>query len=212
MADKYRTSTEFYNNFIKLTDSEKENFSRVCNKILDKNFIIRIRESDREDFFFVLSHLTLFQSYFSLMDFTITHYEADQIIALETDKDRNRTRLKRIDTIMLLIMRILYQEKAKEATQLNRIMVSIGEIHDQIEKTGSIKGKISKTDLLTTLRNLKRFSIIDFLSTNLLKDDTKIELYPSLLRVVNIDDLNALEAQLSAYETGGDDDEDVDED
>jgi hypothetical protein len=113
---------------------------------------------------------------------------------------------------MLLILRLLYQKKAKEATQLNQILVSVGEIHDEIEKTGLIKGKITKTELQTTMRLLKSYSLIDFQSSNLFNDDTRVEIYPSLLRVVNIDDMNKLETQLNAYSTGGDDDEDDDED
>jgi hypothetical protein len=146
------------------------------------------------------------------MDYAITHYEADQIIALSTEADRNRVRLKRTDTIMLLILRLLYQKKAKEATQLNQILVSVGEIHDEIEKTGLIKGKITKTELQTTMRILKSYSLIDFQASTLFNDDTRVEIYPSLLRVVNIDDMNKLETQLNAYSTGGDDDEDDDED
>jgi len=212
VPNKQTIGLNFFNQLQKLTETEKEKFSRICNKILDKNFLIRQKDSDKEDYFFVLGHLTLFQSYFMLMDYAITHYEADQIIALSTEADRNRVRLKRTDTIMLLILRLLYQKKAKEATQLNQILVSVGEIHDEIEKTGLIKGKISKTELQTTMRILKSYSIIDFQSSNLFNDDTRVEIYPSLLRVVNIDDMNKLETQLNAYSTGGDDDEDDDED
>lgn len=212
MPNKQTIGLNFFNQLQKLTETEKEKFSRICNKILDKNFLIRQKDSDKQDYFFVLGHLTLFQRYFMLMDYAITHYEADQIIALSTEADRNRVRLKRIDTIILLILRLLYQKKAKEATQLNQILVSVGEIHDEIEKTGLIKGKISKTELQTTMRILKSYSIIDFQSSNLFNDDTRVEIYPSLLRVVNIDDMNKLETQLNAYSTGGDDNEDDDED
>jgi hypothetical protein len=212
VPNKQTIGLNFFNQLQKLTETEKEKFSRICSKILDKNFLIRQKDSDKEDYFFVLGHLTLFQSYFMLMDYAITHYEADQIIALSTEADRNRVRLKRTDTIMLLILRLLYQKKAKEATQLNQILVSVGEIHDEIEKTGLIKGKITKTELQTTMRLLKSYSLIDFQASNLFNDDTRVEIYPSLLRVVNIDDMNKLETQLNAYSTGGDDDEDDDED
>ena len=212
MANKQSVGLTFFNQFQKLTETEKEKFSRICNKILDKNFLIRQKESDKEDYFFVVGHLTLFQNYFMLMDYMVTHYEADQIVALSTEANRNRTRLRRNDTIMLLVLRLLYQKKSKEATQLNQILVSVKDIQEELDRTSLFKGKIPKTELQTTMRMLKSYSLIDFQSSNLINDDTRIEIYPSLLRVVNIDDMTKLETQLNAYSNGGDDDEDDDQD
>ena len=212
MANKQSVGLTFFNQFQKLTETEKEKFSRICNKILDKNFLIRQKESDKEDYFFVVGHLTLFQNYFMLMDYMVTHYEADQIVALSTEANRNRTRLRRNDTIMLLVLRLLYQKKSKEATQLNQILVSVKDIQEELDRTSLFKGKIPKTELQTTMRMMKSYSLVDFQSSNLINDDTRVEIYPSLLRVVNIDDMTKLEAQLSAYSNGGDDDEDDDQD
>lgn len=212
MANKQSIGLTFFNHFQKLTETEKEKFSRICNKILDKNFLIRQKESDKEDYFFVVGHMTLFQNYFLLMDYMVTHYESDQIVALSTEAGRNRTRLKRNDTIMLLILRLLYQKKSKEATQLNQILVSVKEIQEELDRTSLFKGRFPKTELQTTMRMLKSYSLIDFQSSNLINDDTRIEIYPSLLRVVNIDDMNKLEIQLRAYSNGGDDNEDDDQD
>lgn len=212
MANKQSVGLTFFNQFQKLTETEKEKFSRICNKILDKNFLIRQKESDKEDYFFVVGHLTLFQNYFMLMDYMVTHYEADQIVALSPEANRNRTRLRRNDTIMLLVLRLLYQKKSKEATLLNQILVSIKDIQEELDRTSLFKGKIPKTELQTTMRMLKSYSLIDFQSSNLINDDTRVEIYPSLLRVVNIDDMTKLETQLNAYSNGGDDDEDDDQD
>lgn len=212
MANKQSVGLTFFNQFQKLTETEKEKFSRICNKILDKNFLIRQKESDKEDYFFVVGHLTLLQNYFMLMDYMVTHYEADQIVALSTEANRNRTRLRRNDTIMLLVLRLLYQKKSKEATQLNQILVSVKDIQEELDRTSLFKGKIPKTELQTTMRMLKSYSLIDFQSSNLINDDTRVEIYPSLLRVVNIDDMTKLETQLNAYSNGGDDDEDDDQD
>lgn len=212
MANKQSIGLTFFNQFQKMTENEKEKFSRICNKILDKNFLIRQKLSDKEDYFFVVGHLTLFQNYFLLMDYTVTHYESDQIIGLNTEAGRNRVRLKRNDTIILLILRLLYQKKSKEATQLNQILVSIKEIQEELDRTSLFKGRFPKTELQTTMRMLKSYSIIDFQSSYIINDDTRIEIYPSLLRVVNIDDMNKLEIQLSAYNNGGDENEDIDQD
>jgi hypothetical protein len=212
MANKQSVGLTFFNQFQKLTETEKDRFSRISNKILDKNFLIRQKDADKEDYFFTIGHLTLFNNYFMLMDYTVTHYEADQIVALSTEANRNRSRLKRTDTIILLILRLLYQKKSKEATQLNQILVTVGEIQEELDRTSLFKVRIPKTELQVSMRMLKSYSLIDFQSANLINDDTRVEIYPSLLRVVNIDDITKLESQLNAYNNGGDEDEDDDQD
>lgn len=212
VSNKQQIAQDFISKFNILTETEKERFSRVCNKLLDKNFLIRQKQNDKDDYFFTLKYLSLFQSYFLLMDYSVTQYDSDQIISLGTEANRNRVRLKRIDTIMLLILRLLYQKKSKEVSQLNKVIISIGDIHDEIEKTSLFKGKIPKTELKTTLYRLKRYSLIDFYSSNLYSDKTKVEIYPSLLRVVNIEDMEKLERNINEYLTGGANDEDNDED
>lgn len=203
----------FTSEYRKLTETEKDKFSRICSKLLDKTFILKQKDTDKEDFFFVVGHLSLFHSYFQLINYSVTYHEADQLIMLSTDLDRNRVRLKKIDTIMLLILRQLYYEKSKEVTQLNQIIVTIGEIHESIERTNIFNSRISKTELASTFRMLKSFSIIYYLSNNLIFDDeTRIEIYPSILRIVNVNDINKLDKQLSAYTDGGDEDEEVDQD
>lgn len=203
----------FTSEYRKLTETEKDKFSRICSKLLDKTFILKQKDTDKEDFFFVVGHLSLFHSYFQLINYSVTYHEADQLIMLSTDLDRNRVRLKKIDTIMLLILRQLYYEKSKEVTQLNQIIVTIGEIHESIERTNIFNSRISKTELASTFRMLKSFSIINYLSNNLIFDDeTRIEIYPSILRIVNVNDINKLDKQLSAYTDGGDEDEEVDQD
>lgn len=212
MANKQSVGLTFFNQFQKLTETEKDRFSRISNKILDKNFLIRQKDADKEDYFFTIGHLTLFNNYFMLMDYTVTHYEADQIVALSTEANRNRSRLKRTDTIILLILRLLYQKKSKEATQLNQILVTVGEIQEELDRTSLFKVRIPKTELQVSMRMLKSYSLIDFQSANLINDDTRVEIYPTLLRVVNIDDITKLESQLNAYNNGGDEDEDDDQD
>ena len=212
MADKKSIGLEFYNQFLKLTDSEREKFSKYANKLLEKSFLIRQREADREGYYFVLLKLTLFQTYFQLIDFSVTNHEADQIIALATDADRNRLWLKRIDTIILLILRQLYQQKAREATLSSQILVSVLEINDAVDNTRLIKGKLPKTELQNTMRLLRNYSIVDYISADLFNDDTKILLYPSLLYIVNINDMNRLEEHLKKFKRGADNDENDDQD
>jgi hypothetical protein len=212
MSNKQNYALNFYNLYLKMSETDKEKFSRICSKLLDKTYLIQKKESDREDFFFCLGHLSLYQNYFMISDYSVTYFEADQIIALATDEDRNRIRLKRIDTIVLLVLRLLYYKKAKEVTPLNQMMISIGEIHNEVESTGLVNGRIPQTELNVMLRAFKSYSLINYSASNLLDDETRIELYPSLVRAVGTDDLNQLEEKLRSFLKGDDNDENDDQD
>jgi hypothetical protein len=210
--NKYNISTDFYNRFVKLTEAQKENFSRICNRILNANFIMKRKAADNSDYYFIIEHFTIFQSYFALMDYSLIHYESDSIITINTDLDRNRIRLKKVESVMLLVLRYLYHQKLKEINQFDKIMVSIGDIHNEIEKTNIYGSRLRITELESSLRLLKRFNIIDFISTNFANDDTQIEIYPSILYVVKIEDIKDLTTKLKSYKLEVDEDDETEED
>lgn len=209
MFDKNIAIEKLYERYNDLTNTEKNKFSRIANKILNNNYILKDKQGDNDDYYFILEQLELFKAYFLIMDYEINYYEVDKMISINTLENRNRYQLKKIDTVILLVIRILYQNKLQESTQLNDIYASIGEIHEQIEKTDVLKGRISKTDLKSTLRLLKNYSVIDYKATDVYDDETLVRIYPPIVHIVNINDLEKLNEKLKELEKGGDNDEET---
>lgn len=49
--DKYQSATRFYNKYVKLSDSKKEEFSRITNKLLSVNYLCAAKERDKDDYY-----------------------------------------------------------------------------------------------------------------------------------------------------------------
>ena len=67
--NKYQQATTFYNHYVRLSDSKKEEFSRLCNKLLSYNYICASRPKDQDDYYKIVSELDLYVQYFALMDY-----------------------------------------------------------------------------------------------------------------------------------------------
>lgn len=212
MDNKKELLNEFNTLFNELTESSINKFSRISNKLLDKTFIIRKKEGDSEDYFFIKSNLRLFYNYFYLLDYEVLSHEESEIIRIKSLENRNRFQLKKIETIVLLILRQLYYSKQKEVSIVKEIQVQVEEIHENIIKTGLIEGKINKTDFQNIMKLFKRYLIVDFkTSSDVLKDDSYILIYPTINYIVNINSMKELTTIINSFK-GGDDIEDFDED
>ena len=58
--NKYQQATTFYNHYVRLSDSKKEEFSRLCNKLLSYNYICASRPKDQDDYYKIVSELDLY--------------------------------------------------------------------------------------------------------------------------------------------------------
>ena len=80
--NKYQQATTFYHHYVRLSDSKKEEFSRLCNKLLSYNYICASRPKDQDDYYKIVSELDLYVQYFALMDYVVEHHQVDKVINL----------------------------------------------------------------------------------------------------------------------------------
>lgn len=100
LIDKNFTCEEFTKRYIELTDTKKNNFSRLCNKLLSENFIYAYRQDDKNDYYELLSLKPLIEKYFFIMNYDLIHVDTYKLFYIQTNADRNRIRLKKLDTVM----------------------------------------------------------------------------------------------------------------
>ena len=112
---------EFYKGYLELSDTKKNNFSRLVNKLMNDNFIYASKIDDKSDYYEILSLKSLIENYLSMMDFELIHIDTYKIFYIQTSLDRNRAKLKKLDTILLLVLRLLYYKGSlAELTQTRR--------------------------------------------------------------------------------------------
>ena len=209
--DKYRVATSFYNQFIRLTDTKKEEFSRLTNKLLSVNYLCANRPRDREDYYKVVADLDVYINYFLLMDYVLEHHSIDKVLNLYNNQNYNRYMFKKNESLVLLLLRRCYYQKMQEISLLDNITITLEELHDAISETGIVDRRLNKGELKEIFRVLKRYNIID-LSSNSLEDNTIIIIYPTILYVLPIERIEEIDNILDDYQKRGERIEETGED
>lgn len=211
-TSKNTTAKSFNDQYSELTETDKYAFSRLCNKLLNENFIYGQLQADKIDYYAILKFRDLIENYFDLIDYQLSHYDTRKIFFLESTADRNRIKLKKIESVLLVLLRRAYYVKSKETVDSNvNISITIDELIDSLVQTNIYKDKLAKTQIIDALKVLKRFKLINFDGKNY-EINNVIEIFPMVSLVVKINDIDQLNIKLKTYKSKEDDEDETDED
>ena len=199
------------NNFIEaykgLGEKQKEAFSSVCFKLLNENYIYGQKDDERDLYYRIDSFRELIQNYFGLIGYELANDSAYKIFYLKSANERSSVKLKKLESILLLVLRRFYYSKSRETNSDVNISVTYDELLEDINKTGIYREPIKKTELRNAFATLKRYKIINYDAKSYLASDA-LTVYPTILYAVNQQDLENISAILSGYgakEEGGSD-------
>ena len=193
--------------YTKLTDSKQEAFSKICLRLLDETYLIREKESDRADYQKGNDFIDILRPYFAIMDFDVFSDREKGVLYIRTKKDSNRIKFLKMETVICLILRYVYDEESRKASINSVISTTVGHLAQEIQKTdiyADFDGR--DRDFREALRALKRYKLIDF-DGDLSLGSTPIKIYRSLLLVVDVDSLDVLSARLDKFKGGANDEE-----
>ena len=211
-TSKNTTEKSFNDQYSELTETDKYAFSRLCNKLLNENFIYGQLQADKTDYYAILKFRDLIENYFDLIDYQLSHDDTRKIFFLESTADRNRIKLKKIESVLLVLLRRAYYVKSKETVDSNvNISITIDELIDSLVQTNIYKDKLAKTQIIDALKVLKRFKLINFDGKNY-EINNVIEIFPMVSLVVKINDIDQLNIKLKTYKSKEDDEDETDED
>lgn len=198
-----------------LKEGEKTNFSRIVNKLFQVNFLTRRKPGDTNDYRFILAFKEAFESFFALSDFTLNIHREDEVVYIKNDNLFNHIRLRKTESVLILVIRIIYQRKKDYVTLDENVEIFLNEIHNELTRIGYLDHKrITKDKLKPALTFLRNYNIIDYIDKGL-HDDARIKIYPTILYITNLDNIKEVIQKLDGYmesEGGSDDYEETDED
>ncbi|MDY0010803.1 MAG: DUF4194 domain-containing protein [Candidatus Izemoplasmatales bacterium] len=174
--------------YAELNMTQKELFSKTCLKLLQNSFLSRDKEDNKEMYYFLLSFKNYFDEYFGIMDFEIVLDRELGAIQLVHREGNNLLKLKKDETLVLLILRILYHQHLVKTSINDNIVIRVDEIHQYYDSL-ELKKKINKTDLVKILRTYRRLNLIEPLG-DITKANTKIIIYPTILLAINTQAIN----------------------
>lgn len=195
----------------KMLQRDKENFRRICNRLLSCCFFCKSNVSNKSDYYFVLKYRSEFKTYLEVLGYRLEINEELGVIQLTNDYNYNRLNLKLYESVILLILRILYDEKKRELSVSDEVIINLGDIQDKYLSLQIREKMIDKTTMRNALSMLRRFQIIETLDRDLGNEESRILIYDSILMAVRIDDIRKAYEKLEIYRKGKQTDEETDE-
>ena len=191
----------------KMLQRDQDEFKRICNKLLSHCFLCKANDPGRADYYFVLKYRTEFQEYLSVLGYRLEINEDDGVIQLTNPQNYNRVNLKLFESIILLILRVLYDEKKRELSVSDEVIVNLGDIQDKFLSLQIRDKMIDKTTMRNALSLFRRFSLIELLDRDLSKEESRIIIFNSILMAVRIEDIKQAYEKLELYRKGKGSDE-----
>lgn len=195
---------------------QKERFRNAANKLLNNCFLLKKKANTKTEYFFVIQNKDLFIPYFDLLGYQLIINEEQGVIGIVNMFGSCRLQLTKYESIMLLILRLLYIEKRKEiGTFSQEVTVLMEEIREKYVML-KIKSKpvLDKTMEREIISLFKHYNLVMNIETDVTQAEARIIIYPSIFMAVGTDDINeyykSIQDKLKAY-AGGDDDGDYDE-
>ena len=152
----------------------------IANYLLNNCFLIGNVDSTREKYYYVINHEESFRQLFQPIGYTLVVHRNLRVVQLINNHGTGRLALKKYESIMLLIFRLLYVEKRESlSTSEDKVVVTVEEIKNEYEKL-NLPRKFDKVLLEDSLRNIKRYNLVQPLN-KLLDMDAKIQVYASVM-------------------------------
>ena len=171
----------------RLTNVQKATFKDIANKLLASTFLARDKKDNKDNYYFVVSYREVFDEFFAILGYEVKLDQGVGSIMLKSDQNTGFLKLRRDETIILLILRILYHERLKETSLNENVVITVLDIHEKYNFL-EIKKRIKKTDLVSALRLFRRFNLIETIG-DITMSNTKVVIMPTILYAINTEEI-----------------------
>lgn len=169
-------------------DKEKAEFTQTANYLLSSTYILREDNKNRisKTYLFIDRHFELFYEIFSLFGWKIYRNKEHGVIYTYNESASNKLRLDKLSTVILLALRIIFEEKRVTASSNNNVVVTVSGVLNKIVNDFSIiKKKPSQKELKQSFGTFEEHNLIYKLGESFSDMDCKIVILPSILFAVS---------------------------
>lgn len=191
-----------------LENVPKEKFKATANKLLNECFIIKKNKDTVSEYNFILNYRDYFISLFDVLGYELVIQEDQGIIGINNPAGTGRIHLKKIESMLLLILRLLYIEERKKISQTGDVIVIVDQVYDKYNML-KMQNKLDKTTLRNSMGLFRRYHLIQNLDSDMSNPDTRVIIYPSIFLAVanaSLDEMyQSAKDKLDKYGRGGED-------
>ncbi|HET7087253.1 MAG TPA: DUF4194 domain-containing protein [Anaerolineae bacterium] len=204
-----------------LSDKARRDVPRVINRLLGQTFLHQDVDADKDDYYFVHRYRPVFESLLRLCGFNLLHDDYHRIYQAVSDFSYCRAHFRLDETLMIVVLRKLYEERIEHLSLANDPVVSIGEVREEYRTITGKERDLGIVQYQDLLRRLRAKGLIDTLdgargAIDVRNTDARLRLRGSVRMILPVKNADEMEAWLRKYramdgETPSQDDIDSDE-
>ena len=174
-------------------DADRDLFRRSIHRLLSGSFVIRAVKDDEDIYSFIIRNRAAFEAYFECAGWTLRVDEPLGAISW-LGPSPARIHFTKDETILLVIARLLYEEKKSEITLLEHPVVTVSDLQGKYQSLTNVQ--LKKTRFYDVLRRLQTLKILKAENSDFLPDSL-VSIYPSVALALDSTAVNALYEKIS---------------
>lgn len=175
---------------------------RITNRLLGQTFLYQDVETDKDDYYTVYRHRPAFASILALSGFTLLHDDYHRVFQVLSDFSYCRARYKLDESLMIVVLRKLYEEQVTQLRLASDPVVTIGDVREEYRTiTGRERdlGIGQYERLLRSLRKLGLIETVDGRSIDVRNSEARLRLRGSVKMILPVQTADEMEAWLRKY-------------
>jgi hypothetical protein len=185
-----------------LPEKTRREVPRVINRLLGQTFLYQDKDEDKQDYYLVQRHRDVFSALLGLAGFNLQHDDYHRIFQVVSDFGYCRQRYKLDTSLMIVVLRKLYEEQAEQLNLATDPVVTIGEVREEYRTITGKERDLGIGQYETILRRLRRLGLIEPLdgrSLDVRDSEGRLRLRGSVKMILPVQTAEEMEAWLRRY-------------
>lgn len=175
---------------------------RVVNRLLGQTFIYQDVDADKEDYYFIHRHRQAVAALLGMAGFNLLHDDYHRIFQAVSEFSYCRAHYRLDETLMIVVLRKLYEDRVERLSLANDPVVTIGEVREEYRTITARERDLGIMQYELLLRRLRAMGLIDLLdgrTIDVRNADARLRLRGSVRMILPVQTADEMEAWLSKY-------------
>ena len=185
-----------------LPEKGRRNVPRVMNRLMGRSFLYQDREDEKEDYYFVHRHRPVFTALLNVAGFTLLHDDYHRIYQVVSDFGYCRQRYKLDESLMIVVLRKLYEEQVEQLNLATDPVVTVGEIREEYRTITGKERDLGIGQYEAIMRRMRRLGLVEPVqgrSLDVRDSETRLRLRGSVKMMLPVQTTEEMEAWLRRY-------------
>ena len=185
-----------------LPEKARRDLPRVVNRLLGQTFLYQDIDSDKDDYYFVHRQRDVIEALLQSIGFSLKHDDYHRIFQVVSDFSYCRAHYRLDETLMIVVLRKLCEERVERLSLATDPVVTIGEVREEYRTiTGKQRdlGIIQYETLLRRLRSMGLIETLDGKTIDVRRGEARLRLRGSIRMILPVQSADEMEAWLRKY-------------